>query len=55
MTKGDMAGGKGTPGKGTAKGPLPGGDKKQAGSGGNSDASRVTSGLPSGGGKGGSK
>ena len=51
MTKGIPENGKGS----SAKGGLPGGDKKQAGSGGNSEGSRVGSGLPSGGGKGGSK
>ncbi|MCA2011495.1 hypothetical protein LCM17_08380 [Cereibacter sphaeroides] len=50
MTKGVPTSGKGS----TAKGQMPGGDKKQAGSGGNSDESRVTSGLPTGGSKGGS-
>ena len=50
MTKGVSSSG-----KGSASGVLPGGAKKPAGSGGNSEESRVTSGLPSGGGKGGSK
>ena len=49
MTKGSTGSG-----KGSASGVMPGGDKKSSG-GANDESNRVTSGLPTGGAKGGSK
>lgn len=49
MTKGSTGSG-----KGSASGAMPGGGKKSSG-GANDDSNKVTSGLPTGGSKGGSK